>query len=263
MSEHKHHGYHGHDPKTEKSVFTVAPVAQAWNGAPISIAPGGSQTTTPPLAYSVVFITNPGNSTATATLTWGGNPPVQLQVPPQTNQSAMYIANFNQANLNVANQAGNSAPTITAQLAGFGQPGITPTPITFGTPLSMLPGSYASGTSTPTYMSLVLQASTNAATTFAILGGTTPGAGPTTRAIVIQLNAPANSGPSSGTAFDNSLVQPTGSYVPPGSNSLLYAATTTATYNLLYNFGASNIWVVNTSATTAAGASITLTSLGG
>jgi hypothetical protein len=262
MSEHKHHGHH-HDPKHEKFVFTAAPVAQSWNGAPISVSPGSSVTTTPPLAYSIVFITNLGASTASVFLTAGGGVPVPLQVPPQTNQSAMYIANFNGANLNVQNGGGTGAPTITAQLAGFGQPGITPTPITLGTMMSMMPGSYASGTSTPTYMSLALQASTNAATTFAILGGTTPGANPTTRAILIQLNAPANVGPPSGTAFDNTKAQPFGLFVPPENNSLLYAATTTASYNLLYNFGASNIWVVNTSATTAAGAAITLTSLGG
>jgi hypothetical protein len=215
---------------------------------------------TPPNAYTAVILTNLGNGAESVILTWGGSNSQILTLPAMQNQSALYINNFSPANLNVFNQG--PASTIGAQVAGFGQGGISPVPIANGTPLSMAANSYAQGTSSPNTMNLSLTTTTGALTTFVIMGGTTPSSqGSTTRAVVIQLNSGSPVGPTSGTMFNNASVQPTGSSLDAG-NQLVYAATASATYNLLYNWGASSIWIANASASTATGASITLTSLG-
>ncbi len=228
-----------------------------WDGSYITLAVGQSKTTTPPAAYTSVLLNNLGNSTSTVLLTFGGAPPLPIELPPETNTPAFFIDNFSSSDLNVFNQSGSQ---IGAQVLGIGIGGEEPARLEFGVKLALPPGQIAQAVSDPNWMNLSLNTTTNALTTFIVFGGTTSGSNPTTRAVVLQLNAAAMSGPASGAPFDNNLPQPTGSSLDPNSN-LVYAATMTATYNLLYDWGASTILVANISATTAEGADVTLSSL--
>jgi hypothetical protein len=228
-----------------------------WDGSYITLAVGQSKTTTPPAAYTAVLLDNLGNSTSTVLLTFGGAPPLPIELPPETNTPAFFIDDFSASNLNVFNESGSQ---IGVQLLGIGIAGERPARLDFGVKLALPPGQSAQAVSDASWMNLSFNTTTNALTTFIVFGGTTRGANPTTRAVVVQLNAAATSGPASGAPFDNNLPQPTGSSLAPSSN-LVYAATMTATYNLLYDWDTSTILVANISAATAEGASITLSSL--
>jgi hypothetical protein len=231
---------------------------QTEQGASVVIQEGESTSLTPPDAYTSLLLENQGNSATTALLTVGGQQPIRVELAPATNTPLLYINDFSPGNLTVANQAGSP---LSVRLLGIGVGSDAPAPLPFGVKLSLSSGEAAQTLSNPNWMNLSLSTTSNALTTFVIFGGATPAPHSTTRALVIQLNAAVASGPESGSSFDNGIQQPSGSSLEPAPG-ILYAATTGATYNLLYNWGASTILIANVSGATAAGAGVTLTSLG-
>jgi hypothetical protein len=213
-----------------------------WDGSPTTLQPNDNvllpQTTNGSmvlLAQNTATVNNNGSLTYTS----GGSAPVALTLYPLMNQPTVVANNWQGNNLSLTNTSlPSSATPVWVAAVGPGLPGVTPVTLPMdGKLIALKDGETAQGNATPSYMQLILQQTAGTLGVVVVIGGPPDASG--NNAYVIQVNAPANTGPGSATP-------------PPG----FYATTTANTYLMQFNWGASSVFVANESASKTAAISV-------
>jgi hypothetical protein len=218
----------------------------AWTGTPTTLTPQQNASLSQTPNGTLIFAYQNNSTTANAgrlSLSSGSSPQL-LDVPALTNQPLLLIKNFKGSNLSVSNVSQTSPTPIMIEAVGPGLPGLTPTKLPMdGTVLQLVPygaktGNVAAQGNAPSQSVVVsLQANSGQLTILAIQVGN--------NAMVIALNAAQESGPGS----DSPDTAPPAGY---------FATTTGNNYQNIWNWGASAVFVVNMSPSTAAAGSINL-----
>ena len=218
----------------------------AWTGIPTTINPQQNASLSQTPNGTIIFAYQNQSTTTNAgklSLSSGGTGQL-LDVPALTNQPLLLIKNFKGSNLSVSNISTTSATPILIEAVGPGIAGLTPTKLPMdGTivplvPFGVTPGNVAAQGNAPSQSVVVsLQANSGQLTIFAIQVGN--------NAMVVALNAAQESGPGS----DDPGTAPPAGY---------FATTTSNNYQNMWNWGASAVFVVNMSPSTAAAGSINL-----
>ena len=219
----------------------------AWTGIPTTINPQQNATMSQTPNGTIIFAYQNSSTTANAgklSLSSGGTGQL-LDAPALTNQPQLLIKNFKGSNLSVSNISQTAATPILIEAVGPGIAGLTPTAlpmdgtivplVPFGTPKATNVAAQGNAPSQSVVVSL--QANSGQLTIFAIQVGN--------NAMVIALNAAQESGPGS----DSPDTAPPAGY---------FATTTGNNYQNMWNWGASAVFVVNMSPSTAAAGSINL-----
>lgn len=232
--------------KTVHSLIDQNSVGASWNGSPTVLLTsqntGMPQT---PNGTTIFAATNQAtlNNQGQIALTSGGGTPTLVDVPALTSQPTININNWQANNLSVTNISANNNTPILVQAVGPGIPGITPLSLVVGTSLSLAMGQCAQANALPQYMQLVIQVTGPTLGIVGLIGGPADSSG--NNGYVIAVNAPANTGPGTGTP------------APAG----YYATTTSNTYAYQFNWGSSLVFVSNLSPSTAQTVSLLLRAL--
>ncbi len=214
-----------------------------WNGLPATLSNGDSASMpNTPNGSMVLAYQNTATKSTTGEIlvATGGARPENLSAQSLTNQVSTITRNWQSDNLKITNTSdGIDTPIWIAAVApGFGSEAPKPLP-TNGDTVDLSAMDAAQGTALPEWLTLRMSADSGQTTTFALIGG------PTTAGInayVFQLNSPTgNHGPDK-------------EGVPPADGP--YQSTSGNTIDFQFNWGSSNIFIVNLSGTTAAPGSV-------
>ncbi|CAN5688343.1 hypothetical protein BH11PSE6_BH11PSE6_04300 [soil metagenome] len=228
------------------SVIDQNSVGASWNGSPtVLLTSQNTGIPQTPNGTTIFAATNQStlNNQGQISLTSGGGAPNILPVPALTSQPTININNWQANNLSVTNISANNDTPILVQAVGPGLPGITPLPITIGTPLLLALGQSAQTNALPQYMQLVIQVTGPTLGIIGVIGGPADATG--NNGYVIAVNSTANTGPGTG------LPAPAG----------YFATTTSNTYAYQFNWGSSLVFVSNLSPSTAQTVSVLLRAL--
>ena len=219
--------------------------AQTWDGRGMTLAVDQNvsmpQTPAGTLVFGYFNLASQNNR-GELSVSSGGNPPMFFYPEANANQPSIYRHNWNADNLSVTNISANKATPIWIAGYGPGVPGQSPLQLPIDTPVPLVTGQSAQGNAKPQYMQLILQSPSATLSIFAVVGGPQDSTG--NNGYVFAVNATANTGPDGPTP-------------PPG----YYATTTSNTYTFQFNWGASLVYVVNMSPTTAVNAQVTMRKL--
>jgi hypothetical protein len=215
-----------------------------WTGTPTTITPQQNASLGQTPNGTLIFAyQNQSTTTNAGKLSLSSGSTGQLlDVPALTNQPLLLIQNWKGSNLSVSNVSTTSATPILIEAVGPGLPGLTPVALPMdGTVLQLVPfgsktGNVAAQGNAPSQSVVVtLQANSGQLTILAIQVGNT--------AMVVALNAAQEAGPGT----ENPGTAPPAGY---------FATTTGNNYQNLWNWGASAVFVVNMSPSTAAAGSV-------
>jgi hypothetical protein len=216
-----------------------------WNGSPLTLQQYDSATMpqTPNGSLILAYVNQATeNNQGTLAYTSGGSAPGFLSAPPMTNAPGLLIRNWRANDLGVTNISANRDTPIWIEAFGPGLPGQSCLPLKLGIPLPIATVQCATGVAKPNWCQLVFASNTANLSVVALIGGPQDASG--NNAYVVALNASANTGPD-------------GPAPPPG----YYATTTANAFTFQFNWGSSNLYVVNMSPVTAAAVVVTLQSL--
>ncbi len=216
--------------------------AVSWDGSPTTLAQFGtvSMTQTPNGSLVVGYMNlSQFNSQATLTVSSGGSQPVPYLVQAGLKLLSQIVNNWRGNNLNLSNTSAASNAPILVEAFGPGIPGIQPVPLPIGTQIQLGWRQSAQGYSNPNSMQIRLTSNTANLTFVCIIGGPPDASG--NNAYVIALNAPSNIN-------------------PPGSGGY-WATTTGNSYDFLFNWSSSLVYVANMSPQTAVPVNVTMISL--
>jgi len=225
-------------------------VKQAWDGSLITLNPGDSANMPKTLNGSMVFaymnISNM-NSVGQLALISGNSAPTFLTALALLNQPSILVNNWRGQNLNATNVSvpGSNNP-IEIAAYGPGIPGQSCIALpSDGAPVVLAPMLCAQGNASPGYMQVVLQDTAGQLAIFVLIGGPMDGTGNNGYVISVNDAVNGNTGPG------------TGKTPPPG----YYATTAGFVYTYSFNWGVSEVYVANMSATTSSAAQVALRQL--
>jgi len=216
--------------------------AVSWDGSPTTLQQYGtvSMPQTPNGSLVVGYMNlSQYNSQATLTVSSGGSQPVPYTVQAGLKLLSLLVNNWHANNLNLSNTSVSADAPILVEAFGPGIPGVQPVPLPIGTQLQLGWRQSAQGIASPNNMQLRFTSNTANLTIVCIVGGPLDASG--NNAYVIALNAPSNIN-------------------PPGSGGY-WATTTGNSYDFLFNWSSSLVYVANMSPQTAAPVNVTLISL--
>lgn len=228
------------------SIRRAPPIAanSNWNGTPTPLAVNGSVTMpqTPNGSLVLGYLNQSQfNNMGRLTLTSGGSAPLDLPVPPLLRMFNILVGNWQANNLVLSNTSDNANTPLLVEAFGPGIPGVPLLQLPLAKPLQLAVTQAAQGTAQPRWMRLRLTGNQPATLeTLAIVGGPPNADG--NNAYVIALNADATTG-------------------PPGPNPArpgYYATTTGNSYDFLFSWSSSLVYVVNMSSQTASPATVLL-----